>query len=64
MIRKLDCPIGTRFVIEVTESDLSCDECCFFGVCDVGGDEMCNECNRSDGKNTVYKLVEVKGVQE
>ena len=27
-------------------------------------DLMCNECNRFDGKNTVYKLVEVKEVQE
>lgn len=30
MIRRLDYPIGTRLVIEIAESDLSCDECCFF----------------------------------
>ena len=62
MIRKLDYPIGTRLVIEIVESECTCDECCFFGTCDGECDEMCNEYNRSDGKNTIYKLVEVTKV--
>lgn len=60
MIRRFDYPIGTRLIIEIVESDISCDECCFFETCDAGGDEMCSEDNRFDRKNIIYKLVEVK----
>lgn len=64
MIRRFDYPVGTRLIIEIVESGISCDECCFFGDCDAGGDEMCSESKRFDRKNTIYKLVEVKEVQE
>ena len=57
MIRKFDYPIGTRVIIEIVESDLSCDECCFFGTCDAECDDMCMESNRYDRTNIIYKLV-------
>lgn len=62
IIRRFDYPIGTRLVIEIVESGIFCDECCFFGACDAVGDEMCSESKRFDRKNIIYKLIEVKEV--